>query len=106
VRHLEGSVTQDQSEDRATGSAHYRSYLLRWWQEGADKEERVLLQDVLGGEPRCFSSLESLFAHLDATRGQLESEGGGGPVQAADRDDSQNGEEGRQHMNRRTGRAT
>lgn len=68
---MEGSVTQDQSEDRTTGSADYRSYLLRWWQEGPGSGERVLLQDVLGGEPRCFSSLESLFAYLDATRGQL-----------------------------------
>lgn len=88
-------MTQDHSENRAAGSAHYRSYLLRWWQEGPGSGERVLLQDVLGGEPRCFASLESLFAYLDAARGQLEG-----------RDGSQIGEGRRQSMNRKTGRAT
>ena len=69
--------------------------VLRWWQEGPGSGERVLLQDVLGGEPRCFASLESLFAYLDAARGQSEG-----------RDGSQIGEERRQSMNRKTGRAT
>jgi hypothetical protein len=99
-------MTQDQSGVQGSGVAGTRSYLLRLWQEVPGGRERALLQDVLGGEPRGFSSLESLFAYLDATRGQLEGEADGGPVQTADRDDSQNGEEGRQHMNRRTGRAT
>jgi len=81
-------MAQDQSEVQCSGSAGSRSYLLRLWQEVPGGRERALLQDVLGGEPRGFSSLESLFTYLDATRGQLEGEGGGGPVQAADRDDS------------------
>jgi hypothetical protein len=99
-------MIQDQSEAQSSGRAGSRSYLLRLWQEVPGGRERALLQDVLGGEPRGFSSLESLFAYLDATRGQSGGEGGSCPVQAADRDGSQNREEGRQHMNRRTGQAT
>jgi hypothetical protein len=99
-------MTQDQSGAQGSGSAGSRSYLLRLWQEVPGGSERALLQDVLGGEPRGFSSLESLFAYLDATRGQLEGEEDGGPVRAAGHDDSEVREEGRQPLNRRTGRGT
>ena len=42
----------------------YQSYLLRLWQEAPGSERRALLQEVLSGESRRFSSLEDLLAYL------------------------------------------
>ena len=50
-----------------SGEGHYRSYLLRLWQDASGKC-RVLLRDVLSNEPRHFANLESLFAHLEKVR--------------------------------------
>ena len=88
-------MTEEQSERRSPDGSRYRSYLLRLWQEAPGDGDRVVLQDVVGGETRGFASLESLFAYLETARAQLEGRG-----------DSPIEEERRQSMDRRTGRAT
>ena len=65
-------MTQDPSEGRSPDGSRYRSYLLRLWQEAPGDADRVVLQDVVGGETRGFPSLESLFVYLDAAREQVE----------------------------------
>jgi hypothetical protein len=72
-------MTQDRKAARRQDESRYRSYLLRLWQEAPGDADRVILQDVLGGETRGFPSLESLFAYLDTTRGQLEGGEDGDP---------------------------
>jgi hypothetical protein len=67
-------MTTDRIEIPDTGEPRYQSYLLRLWQEGSGGEKRALLQEVMSGESRRFSSLEELFAHLGASRRQAQGE--------------------------------
>ena len=71
-------MTQDRSDARSPDGSTYRSYLLRLWQEAPGDADRVILQDVLGGETRGFPSLESLFAYLEASRAQTNGDNDGG----------------------------
>jgi hypothetical protein len=61
-------MTQDPSADQRPDGSTYRSYLLRLWQEAPGDADRVLLQDVVGGETRGFPSLESLFVFFRTLR--------------------------------------
>jgi hypothetical protein len=70
-------MTQDRKAARRQDESRYRSYLLRLWQEAPGDADRVVLQDVVGGETRGFPSLESLFAYLNASRGQADGDKGG-----------------------------
>ena len=49
------------------GALHYFSFLLRLWQVPTDRENalRILLENVLTGEKRGFTSLEELLAYLN-----------------------------------------
>ena len=46
--------------------SHYQAYLLRLWQETPHTPWRVSLQSTVDNERFGFSSLESLFAFLEA----------------------------------------
>jgi hypothetical protein len=71
-------MTQYRSEARSPDRSRYRSYLLRLWQEAPGDRDRVVLQDVLGGEMRGFPSLESLFAYLVASGRSMDGDEEGG----------------------------
>lgn len=51
----------------------YRSYLLRFWREGADGPWRILLVNSEDGSRRGFADLDHLVAHLQAQLEQLDS---------------------------------
>jgi|GEM_PF-7101705 len=68
-------MTQDRSQVRTTGDTLYRSYLLRLWQEEPGGEHRAILQDVLSGESRSFSSLGTLVVHIATLGGPAREKG-------------------------------
>jgi hypothetical protein len=70
-------MAHDRRAVRRPDGSRYRSYLLRLWQETPGDADRVVLQDVVSGEWRGFSSLESLFAYLNASRAQTDGDGDG-----------------------------
>lgn len=63
-------MTEHQREKHGCDGSPYRSYLLRVWEDAPHGGHRVVLQDVLESQARCFSSLESLFDFLRASPGR------------------------------------
>ncbi len=58
---------------KKASSVTYRSYLLRFWQEGAGTPWRISLLAAEDGVRRGFADLDHLVAYLQSQLEQLES---------------------------------